>query len=175
MATKRSLAEYLKLDYPFNAVAVADPDSDYVIYFPDLRGCMTQVESIAEVGQAAGEIKELWLETEYERGANIPFPSVPTEYSGKFYLRLPKSLHRKLAEQAELEGISLNQYVVSLLAERNAEAQLLTILTILTHARNEAAVSPGLVRPAINGAQSDSNKHEPETDPSKTASERTAA
>ena len=38
----------------------------------------------------------------------IPEP-VDKTYSGKFNLRLPKSLHKKLAEEAEEEGISLNQ------------------------------------------------------------------
>jgi len=31
-------------------------------------------------------------------------------------LRVPRSLHRRLAEQAEFESISLNQYLVTLLA-----------------------------------------------------------
>lgn len=34
------------------------------------------------------------------------------EYSGKISLRLPKSLHRELAEQAKREGVSLNQYAL---------------------------------------------------------------
>jgi len=31
-------------------------------------------------------------------------------------MRMPKSLHRRLAETAEREGVSLNQYIVSLLS-----------------------------------------------------------
>lgn len=121
MATtmRRSLDEYLALAYPFNVVA--DPDGGYVILFPDLPGCMTQVEDAAEIGPMADEIKALWIETEYERGADIPLPSYPAEYSGKFNLRLPRSLHRRLAEGAEREGVSLNQYVVSLLAAAHRE------------------------------------------------------
>ncbi|WP_042226876.1 toxin-antitoxin system HicB family antitoxin, partial [Paenibacillus popilliae] len=33
-------------------------------------------------------------------------------YSGKFNVRIPKTLHRQLAEQSEREGVSLNQYVL---------------------------------------------------------------
>lgn len=35
-----------------------------------------------------------------------------TTYNGKISLRIPKSLHRELAEDAAREGVSLNQYAV---------------------------------------------------------------
>jgi hypothetical protein len=38
------------------------------------------------------------------------------EYSGKFNVRVPKSLHASLASEAEAEGVSLNQLVVAKLA-----------------------------------------------------------
>ncbi|MGH2535361.1 MAG: toxin-antitoxin system HicB family antitoxin [Thermomicrobiales bacterium] len=114
----RPLKEYLALDYPFNVVA--DPDGGYVIIFPDLPGCMSQVDTIAEVGSVAEEIRILWIETEYERGEEIPLPSYPEEYSGKFNVRLPRSLHRRLVEAAECEDISLNQHVVALLSQGSA-------------------------------------------------------
>ena len=114
--TREPLDYYLGLSYPF--VASADPGGGYVITFPDLPGCMTQVEDAAEIGPAAGEARRLWIATEYEDGVNIPMPSYPEEYSGRFNLRLPRSLHRRLAEQARSEGVSLNQCVVALLAER---------------------------------------------------------
>jgi antitoxin HicB len=120
MATKTSkaLEEYLELNYPFRVDA--DPDGGYVITFPDLPGCMTQVEDAGEIGAAAQEVRRLWIMTEYEDAAEIPLPSYPEEYSGKFNLRLPKSLHRRLAELAEREAVSLNQLVVSLLAAGDA-------------------------------------------------------
>ncbi|MGA9174906.1 MAG: toxin-antitoxin system HicB family antitoxin [Thermoactinomyces sp.] len=48
-----------------------------------------------------------------EHGDPIP-DSVPydKEYSWKFSLRLPKSLHKYLVEQAEAENVSLNQYIL---------------------------------------------------------------
>ena len=42
-----------------------------------------------------------------------PLPSYPVECNEKFLVYLPKSLHRGLLDQAEREGVSLNQYVVS--------------------------------------------------------------
>ncbi|MCI8980594.1 MAG: toxin-antitoxin system HicB family antitoxin, partial [Clostridia bacterium] len=37
-------------------------------------------------------------------------------YSGQFKLRMPKSLHKELAERSKAEGISMNQYCVYLLS-----------------------------------------------------------
>jgi predicted HicB family RNase H-like nuclease len=40
------------------------------------------------------------------------------EYSGQLRLRLPRSLHGRLVQEAELDGVSLNTLIVSWLAER---------------------------------------------------------
>lgn len=34
------------------------------------------------------------------------------QYSGKLVVRIPRSLHKRLKEQAESEGVSLNQYML---------------------------------------------------------------
>ena len=33
-------------------------------------------------------------------------------YSGRLVLRIPRSLHKALKEEAEIEGVSLNQYML---------------------------------------------------------------
>ena len=38
-------------------------------------------------------------------------------YSGKWQLRAPKSLHRKLADRAKREGVSLNTLILTALAQ----------------------------------------------------------
>lgn len=117
MATQRHpLTYYLALEYPYTVVP---DDGSFFIEFPDLPGCMTQVDDASEIASAAEEIRTLWIEGEYEDGHDIPEP-VTKEYSGKFVVRLPKTLHRTLVEQAEREGVSLNAYVNYLLAERRA-------------------------------------------------------
>ncbi len=50
---------------------------------------------------------------------SLPDPPVGPqrrEYSGKFNVRIPKSLHAALACEADAEGISLNQLVLAKLA-----------------------------------------------------------
>ena len=58
-----------------------------------------------------------------EEGISIPEPVSEEEYSGQFKLRIPKSLHRSLAEHARQEGISMNQYCVYLLSRNDAAAR----------------------------------------------------
>jgi len=55
---------------------------------------------------------EGWLEVRLEYGDPIPEPVGDSNYSGKFNLRIPKSLHRRLSIEAVKEGISLNQYAL---------------------------------------------------------------
>ena len=44
-------------------------------------------------------------------------------YSGKVNLRMPRSLHRDLARRAEEEGVSLNQFMVVVLARAVGEEE----------------------------------------------------
>lgn len=40
------------------------------------------------------------------------YKQVFNSFSGKVSLRMPRSLHKELAEAAKLEGVSLNQYAL---------------------------------------------------------------
>lgn len=120
-ATRKPLEHYLKLQYLF--VVHADPDGGYVIVYPDLPGCLSQAETLGEISVMAEDARTGWIETEYEEGRNIPEPSYQ-DYSGKFNVRLPKSLHRALADAATQDGVSLNQYVVMLLSSGNTYMQI---------------------------------------------------
>jgi predicted HicB family RNase H-like nuclease len=51
---------------------------------------------------------------------DIAEPDNLDNYSGQFKLRIPKSLHKELAEQSKREGISMNQYCVYLLSRQLA-------------------------------------------------------
>ncbi|RUR86148.1 antitoxin HicB [Chlorogloeopsis fritschii PCC 6912] len=49
-------------------------------------------------------------------GEMIPEPIAEKNYSGKFQVRIPPELHRKLAMEAAEEKVSLNRYVSQKLA-----------------------------------------------------------
>ena len=118
MAQEKPLDYYLSLRYP--VTLVPEEEGGYTAIVPDLPGCVTVGETAEEAMAMAEDAKRLWIEDAYESGEVIPVPSTEREYSGRLLLRMPKSLHRRLAEEAEREGVSLNQHVVSLLRERSA-------------------------------------------------------
>jgi predicted RNase H-like HicB family nuclease len=74
-------------------------------------------ESFAEAYDLAVDAIETAAEAFAEKGRAFPPAIVPVEdYSGRVTLRLPRSLHRALAESADDEGISLNQQLVNVLS-----------------------------------------------------------
>jgi antitoxin HicB len=117
-----SLDEYLAVEYPMSVIA--EPNGGYVAMFPDLPGCFAQADDLTRLMELATDARVAWISGELEDGHDIPSPTYPDEHSGKFNLRLPRSLHRRLAESAEREGVSLNQYVVGLLSEQDALARV---------------------------------------------------
>lgn len=109
-----TLEEYLAL--PYRLEITPSEHGGFVVRYPELLGCVTQVERIDDAIPMAREILTGWLEIALEDGVEIPIPRTTDSYSGKFIIRMPKSLHRDLAERAETEGVSLNHYAVSVLA-----------------------------------------------------------
>jgi len=91
-------------------------DKGYVAVVSDLPGCSAFGETEEEALREAKVAIELWLKTAKNASRLIPSPSLLPSYSGKFLARIPKSLHQRLAEKAQDEGVSLNQYVEYLLA-----------------------------------------------------------
>jgi len=102
------------LHYP--VTVHADPDGGFVAEIEELPGCMTQGETLEEVFEAIEDARHGWIQVAYENGQDIPLPRGMEEYSGKILIRIPKNLHRALARAAKQEGVSLNQYITSLLA-----------------------------------------------------------
>lgn len=119
-AVRQPLEYYLNLKYPITFYP--EKEGGYTAIIRDLPGCMTQGETLSEAMENIEEARELWIETVYETGKkDVPLPSTENEYSGRLLLRIPKSLHRHLSEGAEKEGVSLNQYILSLLSEANGK------------------------------------------------------
>ena len=82
----------------------------------DLPGCYAQGETLEEAKEMIEIARRMWMESAYEDGWDIPLPRTERQYSGKFNVRAPKDLHRKLDQLAEREGVSLNQFLVSTLS-----------------------------------------------------------
>lgn len=93
------------------------PDEGCFARVKELSGCMSQGDTVAEAVANIQEAMQLWLEVALDHGDTIPEPRPDEDYSGKFVVRVPRSLHRELAEAARREGISLNQYINVALAQ----------------------------------------------------------
>jgi len=105
-------------DYPFIIKELSEDDGGGVlIEFPDLPGCMSDGETVEEAMANGADAIEAWIAVAKERGRAIPAPCNDEKMSGKWVQRVPRSLHAKLARQAEKEHVSLNTLVVSLLSE----------------------------------------------------------
>ncbi|NPV69752.1 MAG: toxin-antitoxin system HicB family antitoxin [Firmicutes bacterium] len=110
----RTLEYYLRL--PYRVVLHPAEEGGYAAEIPELPGCISQGETMEEALKNIEAAKASWLESAIEDGIEIPEPTAQDEYSGKLNIRMPKSLHRALAERAREERISLNQLIVYHLA-----------------------------------------------------------
>jgi antitoxin HicB len=110
-----------KLPYPFTIrPLLPEEGGGYLIEFPDLPGCMSDGETPEEAIINGKDAMEAWLHCARKFHDTIPKPSIPkseSSYSGKVLQRFPKTLHAKLAFRAKREGVSLNQLILSLVAE----------------------------------------------------------
>lgn len=117
----KTLDEYMSM--PYRMELVEDPEEGgWVVSYPDLPGCLTSGATVEAAIGNARDAKRAWLEAAMECGVAIAEPRDTNSYSGQFKLRMPRSLHRSLAEHAQQEGISMNQYCLYLLTKNDATA-----------------------------------------------------
>lgn len=149
-AIEARLTELLALPYRMEVRGTAD--DGYLATAPELPGCVSAGETPAEAIEMLRDAMAAWLESALTNGDPIPEPGEASaeRYSGKFVVRLAKSLHRDLARQADREGVSLNQHVTALLAAGAARADLApaagswdALRAVLESARAALAEAPG--------------------------------
>lgn len=109
----KDVKEYLKLPYNFIIQPVNDESGSYFYArVLELDGCQSTGETFEEAYENLKEAMEGWIETKLENGFEVPLPVGYDDFSGKFIVRIPKSLHYRLSVEAEQEGVSLNQYAL---------------------------------------------------------------
>lgn len=109
----KSVKDYLKLPYNYIIQPIND-ESGFYFYARvlELDGCQSTGETFEEAYDNLREAMYGWIETKLEGGFEVPLPVGYENFSGKFIVRIPKSLHYKLSVEAEQEGVSLNQYAL---------------------------------------------------------------
>ena len=105
----KTLEYYLGL--PYTRELIPDTEGGWFIRIKELPGCMSQGDTPEEALRMIEDAMRGWLAVSLEDGDPIPEPRPEEEYSGKFVVRVPRSLHRQLVEEAERDGVSLNQFV----------------------------------------------------------------
>ena len=116
-AISMEVKDYLKLPYT-RIVQEMNDESGHYFYgrILELDGCQSTGDTIDELYESLNEAMEGYIEVKLENNIPIPMPERTEDFSGKFNVRLPKSLHQRLTIEAENEGVSLNQLVLYKLA-----------------------------------------------------------
>lgn len=86
-------------------------------------------------------MQKAWIEAALEDGVEIHEPDSLEDYSGQFKLRIPRSLHRSLAEHSQREGISMNQYCVYLLSRNDAVFSKINVVKLIYTIYNKLATN----------------------------------
>jgi predicted RNase H-like HicB family nuclease len=118
-AVNEEVASYLK--QPYARILFPEVDDTFRGEILEFPGCIATGDTPEEAFDSLEEAAKDWLQAALEAGQNIPEPVESNEYSGRLVLRLPKSLHKKAARLAALDGVSLNQFLVVGIAEHVGE------------------------------------------------------
>jgi len=113
---EKELKHYASL--PYNVIVEQWDDGEglyWVARIAELPHCLIHADTPEEAVKEIQEVKMDWIKSNLGRGLPIPEPR-PRKYSGQIRLRISPSLHKLLTYRAEMEGMSLNQYMATSLA-----------------------------------------------------------
>jgi predicted HicB family RNase H-like nuclease len=104
---------YMELPYNYIIQPISDESGNYFYgRVMELDGCQSTGDTFDETYTSLRDAMEGYIETKLANGFDVPEPVQSNDYSGKFIVRVPKSLHFRLTQEAEKEGVSLNQYAL---------------------------------------------------------------
>jgi len=111
------LEKYLDVEYTFILEKHEDNEKPYYsLRALELEGCITTGDTIEEVARDIHDAMREWLQLNIKLGRVIPKPLKSRRYSGKVMLRMPPLLHESMILRATEQGVSLNQYLITLLS-----------------------------------------------------------
>ena len=113
MDISEKVEEYMNMEYNYMVQPINDSNGTY--YFAhvlEFDGCQSTGDTFEEAYVSLKVAMRGWISQKLLEGGEVPLPKTEDTYSGKFVLRIPKSLHFKLSVEAEKEGVSLNQYAL---------------------------------------------------------------
>lgn len=114
---EKEVKKYLDMSYSYIINQITDESGKYfVARVLELDGLIGTGDTYEEAYADVKEAMESYIETKIANKVEIPLPMDASDYSGKFIVRLPKTLHKLLSKRAKEEGVSLNQYALYKLA-----------------------------------------------------------
>ena len=120
--TDEQIAEYVAK--PYARILTPAEEGGYVVEVLEVPGVIsegdTADEAMAMIDDALGGVIAVMLED----GETIPEPIGFNEYSGRFNLRVSSDVHREAVRRAQIEGVSLNQWVGQAVVARLAGQSL---------------------------------------------------
>lgn len=105
------------LKQPYARMVTPDEDGSYFAEIVEFPGCFATGATAVEALENLEGVAVDWVNATIAQGQNVPEPMEAMDYSGKLVLRMPKGLHKRAALWADREGVSLNQFIVSCVAE----------------------------------------------------------
>jgi antitoxin HicB len=121
---EKDIDYYMNLSYTIELQNT--PGEGWFVKVRELPGCMSQGDTDVEALEMIRDAMRVWISYGLELGQPIPEPAEEESFSGKFVTRIPRTLHRRLVEQAEREGVSLNalvNYALASIVEKPAPIQ----------------------------------------------------
>jgi RNA polymerase sigma-B factor len=125
----RTVAEYLEL--PYHVEVRSEPSENGATWkatVEELPGCISLGGTAEEAVARLRPEMESWVRAALAEQREIPVPGGEAatarsarSHSGRFLVRMPKSLHQQLALAAERENVSLNRLVTERLAASLAD------------------------------------------------------
>ena len=103
----KNVEDYMNLPYNYIVQPITDESGTYFYArVLELDGCQSTGETFEEAYKNLKEAMRGWLEAKLEGGFDVPLPVGYDDFSGKFVVRIPKSLHYRLSVEAEQEGVA---------------------------------------------------------------------
>ena len=115
-SVKQKVEYYMSLPYTMTVRHRPEQRGYYVAGYVELPDLTMTGDTPEEAVKELLIEKPDWFKTCLKLGVKIPKPVEPQKYSGKIVLRMPPSMHESLICLAELERVSLNQYMLTALA-----------------------------------------------------------
>ncbi len=111
-----SARDYLRR--PYARLIMPDDSGLYAAQILEFPGCFAEGDSIENAYRNLESAAESWIDAAESQGMEVPEPFASQGFSGTVSLRLPRSIHKRAAEFAHRDGVSLNQFLVSAIAAR---------------------------------------------------------